>query len=136
MHAYSLHVSFLGLFPILMSSNEALKKEAIARLEDGGLFAFGVSERTHGSDLLANEFTVTPQGQAGWLADGTKYYIGNANAASIISVLAKKGDVAPNSPARRSPLVFFALRPGQAPALRKRAQDPHPGHPDGLRGRV
>ena len=27
-HAYSLHVSFLGLFPILMSSNEALKQEA------------------------------------------------------------------------------------------------------------
>ena len=32
-HAYSLHVSFLGLFPILMSTNEPLKREAIARLE-------------------------------------------------------------------------------------------------------
>ena len=50
-HAYSLHVSFLGLFPILMSANEALKLEAIARLEGGGLFAFGVSERAHGADL-------------------------------------------------------------------------------------
>src|SRR5213080_733869 len=51
-HAYSLHVSFLGLFPILMSANEQLKREAVARLEGGGLFAFGVSEQSHGSDLL------------------------------------------------------------------------------------
>ena len=51
-HAYSLHVSFLGLFPILKSSNEPLKKEAIARLEGGGLFAFAVSEKDHGSDTV------------------------------------------------------------------------------------
>jgi acyl-CoA dehydrogenase len=41
-HAYSLHVSFLALFPILMSVNELLKKEAVAKLEGGGLFAFGL----------------------------------------------------------------------------------------------
>jgi acyl-CoA dehydrogenase len=116
-HAYSLHVSFLGLFPILMSSNEPLKKEAIAKLEDGGLFAFGVSERAHGSDLFANELTVQQAGPAGWLAHGAKYYIGNANAAGIISVLAKKGDVASAAMAKRSPFVFFALRPRDAPAL-------------------
>src|SRR5947207_15066106 len=67
-HAYSLHVSFLGLFPILMSANEPLKQEAIAKLEGGGLFAFGVSEQAHGSDLAANEFTVTPASPAGWRA--------------------------------------------------------------------
>lgn len=111
-HAYSLHVSFLGLFPILMSSNEALKREAVARLESGGLFAFGVSERDHGADLLANEFTVrdTP---AGRIADGAKCYIGNANAAGIISVLGKKGGTS-----RRSPLVLFAMRRQDPPGLR------------------
>ena len=113
-HAYSLHVTFLGLFPILMSSNESLKKEAIARLEGGGLFAFGVSEKAHGSDLLANEFTITATEPDGWRADGRKYYIGNANAACLISVLAKKGGAS----SKRSPLVFFALRPGETPALR------------------
>ena len=117
-HAYSLHVSFLGLFPILMSSNEPLKQEAVARLEGGGLFAFGVSERAHGSDLLANEFTVTQAGQAGWLAHGAKYYIGNANAADLISVLGKRGGAGSAGPTKRSPLVFFVIRPGQAPALR------------------
>ena len=57
-HAYSLQVTGLGLFAILMGSNEALKREAVAKLEAGGLFAFAVSERAHGSDLMANEFAV------------------------------------------------------------------------------
>lgn len=115
-HAYSLHVSFLGLFPILMSANEPLKREAIARLEDGGLFAFAVSERAHGSDLLANEFTVTPACAGGWRADGAKYYIGNANAAGLISILAKTADPERAGPTRRSAFVFFALRPAESPA--------------------
>jgi acyl-CoA dehydrogenase len=117
-HAYSLHVSFLGLFPILMSSNEPLKQEAVAKLEGGGLFAFAVSERAHGSDLFANEFTVKPAAPAGLLADGAKYYIGNANAACLMSVLAKKGDAESAGTTKRSPFVLFALRPREAPAFR------------------
>jgi acyl-CoA dehydrogenase len=116
-HAYSFQVSFLGLFPILMGANEALKKEAIAKLEAGGLFAFGVSERTHGSDLLANEFALRPGNPDGWVADGAKCYIGNANAASIISVMARECDAAEAAPGKRSPLVFFALRPGESPGF-------------------
>lgn len=127
-HAYSLHVSFLGLFPILMSSNEPLKKEAVAKLEDGGLLAFAVSERSHGSDLLANEFTVqaagpaVPGSTAGLRADGSKYYIGNVNAACLVAVLAKKGDLSgaiagPAVSTKRAPFVFVALRPKEAPAF-------------------
>jgi acyl-CoA dehydrogenase len=110
-HGYSFQVSFLGLFPILMGTNEALKAEAVAALEAGGLFAFAVSERAHGSDLLANEFAV----RAG-VASGSKCYIGNANAASIISVLAR--EVEGDAPiGKRAPLVFFALRPGRSPGF-------------------
>jgi len=116
-HAYSLHVSFLGLCPILMSSNEALKEEAVAKLEAGGLFAFAVSERAHGSDLFANEFTVTRAGPAGWRAEGAKYYIGNANAACMISILAKQGDSESAGTTKRSPFVFFVLRPRETPAF-------------------
>jgi acyl-CoA dehydrogenase len=115
-HTYSLHVSFLGLFPILMGSNELLKKEAVAKLEGGGLFAFGVSERAHGSDLFANEFTVTSTDSAAWIADGAKCYIGNANAACIISVLAKKGTQS-KGPSKRAPFLFFALRPQETQAF-------------------
>lgn len=113
--AYSLHVTFLGLFPILMSDNEALKREAIARLEAGGLFAFGVSEREHGSDLLSTSFRVAEAAPGEWIADGSKYYIGNANAAAMISILAKvEGGSAAG---RRAPFVFFVLRPAETRAL-------------------
>ncbi len=117
-HAYSLHVSFLGLFPILMSDNDRLKQEAIERLEAGGLFAFAVSEREHGSDLLANEFVLSQSPNTdGWRANGAKYYIGNANAAGMVSVLAKKSHDGA-LPSRRSGFAFFALRPDSSPAYR------------------
>jgi len=116
-HAYSLHVSFLGLFPILISGNEPLKRDAIARLEAGGLFAFGVSEREHGSDLLSTEFALRSDGPAGFKASGSKYYIGNANAAVMVSVLGKEVGPTDNGPSRRSPFVFFALRLQETPAI-------------------
>jgi acyl-CoA dehydrogenase len=116
-HGYSLHVSFLGLFPILLGGNEPLKREAIARLEAGGLFAFAVSERTHGSDLLANEFTIRPDGSGGFVAAGDKHYIGNVNAADLVSVLARKVDPAAAESGRRAPRAFVALRPRETPAF-------------------
>ena len=113
-HAYSLHVSFLGLFPILLSDNEPLKKEAVALLEKGGLLAFAVSEQAHGADLFANEFTLTATDAGGYIATGRKYYIGNAQAAGLIAVLAKKVEA---NHSRKAPFVFFALRPTPAQPL-------------------
>src|SRR5438067_2344839 len=80
-HGYSLQVTFLGLFAILMGSNSELKAEAVAALEGGGLLAFGVSEKGHGSDLFGNEFTVRQIADGRLVASGTKYYIGNCNCA-------------------------------------------------------
>ncbi len=117
-HGYSLQVSFLGLFPILIGSNEDLKQEAVARLEGGGLFAFAVSERAHGSDLMANEFAVRSGDSTCVLASGTKCYIGNANAACIISVLARDHTANPDASGKRAPFVFFALRPHESPGFK------------------
>lgn len=117
-HGYSLQVSFLGLFPILMGDNAALKREAIAALEAGELFAFGVSEKEHGSDLFGNEFTVTETSAGGLIANGAKYYIGNSNCAAMISILARKIDQPVNGRTKRAPFVLFALRPKQCAALR------------------
>lgn len=119
-HAYSLHVTFLGLFPILRSANEVLKREAVAMLEAGGIFAFGVSERDHGADLLGNEFTVNDAAQGQLLAWGSKYYIGNAHAAAMISVLAKRAHGRHGGTSRRAPLMFFAVRPEVNGAVRAR----------------
>jgi acyl-CoA dehydrogenase len=113
-HGYSLQVTLLGLFAMLMGSNEALKREAVAALEEGAVFAFGVSEKDHGSDLLASEFTVVRKGPGRFIANGSKYYIGNANCATIISVLARKAEDRPANRARRATPVLFALRPAQS----------------------
>ena len=114
-HAYSMQVSFLGLFSILMGDNENLKREAVRTLESGGLFALGVSEKDHGSDLLGNEFTVRSVGADALVANGTKYYIGNANCASIVSILAHKSTTRTDgTPVRRAPFVLFALRPSES----------------------
>jgi acyl-CoA dehydrogenase len=113
-HGYSLQVTFLGLFAILMGSNEPLKREAVAALEKGALYAFAASEKNHGSDLLANEFEVANIGPGRLIARGSKYYIGNANCASIISILARKTDDRPMNHSRRAVPVLFALRPRQS----------------------
>ena len=116
-HAYSLHVTFLGVFPFLMSQNEELSRKAVAKLEEGKLFAFGISENAHGADLLANESVVFPAANGGGLASGSKYYIGNANCASVITVLAKEVESVDSDRTRRAPFVLFALRPGESPAF-------------------
>ena len=114
-HGYSLQVSFLGLHSILMGTNDQLKREGVAALEAGGLLAFGVSEKEHGSDLLGNQFTVEEISPGRFVANGAKYYIGNANAASMISMLAgmKTGH------GKRKPPVLFVLRPGQSKGISK-----------------
>ena len=125
-HGYSLQVSFLGLFSILMGSNEELKQQAIATLEAGGLFALGVSEKDHGSDLLSNEFAVTElaspnAGGASFIASGRKCYIGNSNCASIVSILARKiepGESRSAARQRRAPFALIALRPAKSPGYR------------------
>jgi acyl-CoA dehydrogenase len=117
-HGYSAQVTFLGLWSILTGDNIALKHEAIAALERGELLAFAVSERAHGSDLLGNEFVLAAADSGGFVANGSKYYIGNANVAAIISVLARQEDSTTTGRARRSPAVLFALRPAQSKSYR------------------
>ncbi|MCP4427671.1 MAG: acyl-CoA dehydrogenase, partial [Chloroflexi bacterium] len=56
------------------------------------VFAFGLSEKEHGADLYSSEMTLTPTGDGTYRADGSKYYIGNANEAALVSTFAKMAD--------------------------------------------
>ncbi|MBW2508311.1 MAG: acyl-CoA dehydrogenase [Deltaproteobacteria bacterium] len=89
---YTWQVSVLGLGPIWMSSNEALKQKTAQLLEDGAIFAFGLSEKAHGADLYSTEMAFTPAGDGGYRANGRKYYIGNGNEAAIVSTFGKFTD--------------------------------------------
>ena len=89
---YCFQVTILGLGPIWMSGNETAKKKAAALLKDGAIFAFGLSERTHGADIYSTETSLFPDEKGGWLARGEKYYIGNGNEAEMVSTLGKVRD--------------------------------------------
>lgn len=89
---YVWQVSVLGLGPIWMSDNEALKKKAAELLDDGAIFAFGLSEKEHGADLYSTAMSLTVTGEGEYVANGSKYYIGNANKAAMVSTFGKIAD--------------------------------------------
>lgn len=88
-HWYTWQVSILGLGPLWMSPNTDMKKKTAQMLADGHIFAFGLSEKTHGADLYASDMALTPLGDGHYVADGGKYYIGNANKAGMVSTFGK-----------------------------------------------
>jgi acyl-CoA dehydrogenase len=104
---YTWQVTVLGLGPIWMSRNEDVKRRAARLLEDGGIFAFGLSERQHGADIYSTEMTLTPVGEGRYVANGRKYYIGNGNAAAIVSTFGKLGGRGTGA----GDYVFFAVDP-------------------------
>jgi len=102
-HWYTWQVSILGLGPIFMGNNDAVKKKTAQLLKDGGIFAFGLSERTHGADLYSSDMSLTPLGDGKYVADGGKYYIGNANEAALVSTFGKNSET--------EEYVFFVADP-------------------------
>lgn len=91
-HWYTWQVSILGLGPIWMSKNEAVKKRAAKLVKEGGIFAFGLSEKEHGADIYSSDMILTRQEDGTYLANGSKYYIGNGNKAALVSTFGKLAD--------------------------------------------
>jgi len=89
LHQYTLQVSVLGVGPIWISKNEDQKRELAQLLKEGHAFAFGMSERDHGADLYSNEANIMPMGDGKYIANGSKYYIGNSSRAPKISIMGK-----------------------------------------------
>jgi acyl-CoA dehydrogenase len=88
---YTWQVSILGLGPIWQSDNEAARRRAAELLDEGSIFAFGLSEQAHGADIYSTDMVLTPAAdpEDGWVANGAKYYIGNGNEAGMISVFGR-----------------------------------------------
>ncbi len=102
---YTWQVTILGLGPIFQSDNEAARARAARLLEEGRIFAFGLSERAHGADIYSTDMVLTPNpsGDGGYSASGGKYYIGNGNEAAMVSVFGRvEGIEGPDG------YVFFA----------------------------
>ncbi|OQY44755.1 MAG: acyl-CoA dehydrogenase [Desulfobacteraceae bacterium 4572_87] len=89
---YAWQVTILGLGPIWMGKNEAVKHKTARLLKEGAIFAFGLSEKAHGADLYSSEMFLTDLGGGRYVADGGKYYIGNGNDAALVSTFAKDSE--------------------------------------------
>ena len=86
---YTWQVSILGLGPLYMTKNKKLKERTAKLLDDGGIFAFGLSEKEHGADIYSTSMQLKNVGNGKYLANGKKYYIGNGNKAALVSIFAK-----------------------------------------------
>jgi acyl-CoA dehydrogenase len=100
---YTWQVSMLGLGPIWMGNNEEVKHKTAELLKAGGVFAFGLSEKEHGADIYSSDMMLYPQPDGTYLANGDKYYIGNANEAALVSTFGKIAD--------SGDYVFFVVDP-------------------------
>ncbi|WP_433269340.1 acyl-CoA dehydrogenase [Actinosynnema sp. CS-041913] len=101
---YTWQVTVLGLGPIWMSGNALARKRAADLLDDGAVFAFGLSEKEHGADVYSTDMILTPTDDGGFTASGGKYYIGNGNVAGMVSVFGRRADIeGPDG------YVFFAV---------------------------
>ncbi|WP_061248156.1 acyl-CoA dehydrogenase family protein [Leptospira alstonii] len=101
---YTWQVSMLGLGPIWNSKNEEIKHKTAKLLLDGEIFAFGLSEKEHGADLISSDMSLENKGNGNYVANGRKYYIGNSNKAAIVSTFGKMKDT--------GNYVFFAADSG------------------------
>ena len=96
---YTEQVTILGLGPVWQSENKDAKLRAADDLEAGEVMAFGLSEREHGADVYSTDMVLTPASEEDqavgilYRASGEKYYIGNGNVASLVSVFGRRGDV-------------------------------------------
>lgn len=92
---YAWQVTILGLGPVWQSDNAAARDRAAELLSRGEVFAFGLSEKTHGADIYSTDMLLEPDGEVdgGFRASGSKYYIGNGNAAGLVSVFGRRTDV-------------------------------------------
>jgi acyl-CoA dehydrogenase len=102
-YQYCYQVSILGLGPIWMGTNEEIKHKTGQLLKQGGIFAFGMSEKKHGADLYSNEMKLFSQEDGTYQGNGSKYYIGNANEAALVSVFGRMADT--------EEFVFFVVDP-------------------------
>ncbi|MFF3850886.1 acyl-CoA dehydrogenase family protein [Streptomyces sp. NPDC002328] len=88
--ATALVITNLAFMPVWIAGTDEQKQRLIADFKHGGGLSWGLSERDHGSDLLANE-TVAEKVDGGYLLTGEKWLIGNATVAGRMAVFARTG---------------------------------------------
>ncbi|MFC4030066.1 acyl-CoA dehydrogenase [Streptomyces polygonati] len=86
--ATALIITNLSFMPAWIAGTDAQRQTMVDAIRHGTRYAWGLSERMHGSDLLNNETAAEPAG-GGYLLTGEKWLIGNGRVADGLTVLAR-----------------------------------------------
>ncbi|WP_371664445.1 acyl-CoA dehydrogenase family protein [Streptomyces sp. NBC_00280] len=81
-------ITSLSFMPAWVAGTDEQKRAMVDAIRRGNRYAWGLSERRHGSDLLANEMTAEKT-DGGYLLTGEKWLIGNGRVADGLSVHAR-----------------------------------------------
>ncbi|MEU3412799.1 acyl-CoA dehydrogenase family protein [Streptomyces sp. NPDC006658] len=81
--------TFLGSVPVWIAGSPEQTRRLAQRVREGHPVCWGLTERDHGSDLLAGELTATGEENGTWRLDGEKWLINNAGRARLGCVLAR-----------------------------------------------
>jgi alkylation response protein AidB-like acyl-CoA dehydrogenase len=80
--------TFLGSVCYWLAGSPDQQSRAAKDVINGSVYAWGLTERSHGSDLLAGELTATQQDN-GWVLEGEKWLINNASRGQVMCLLAR-----------------------------------------------
>lgn len=81
-------ITSLSFMPAWIAGTDEQKRALVKAVQHGTRYAWGLSERRHGSDLTANETTAVKT-DGGWLLTGEKWLIGNGRVADGLSIHAR-----------------------------------------------
>ncbi|MDA0167635.1 acyl-CoA dehydrogenase [Solirubrobacter taibaiensis] len=89
--ATAMSITALSFMPIWIAAGDEQRRRFATGLQRGLRLAWGLSERAHGSDILANEM-VAERVDGGYVLSGEKWLIGNATVADVVLVFARTGE--------------------------------------------
>ncbi|MGW6916290.1 acyl-CoA dehydrogenase family protein [Kitasatospora sp. NPDC054939] len=88
--------TFLGAVSVWTGGTAEQAARLGADVRDGAVVSWGLTEREHGSDLMAGDVTAEPVG-GGYRLTGEKWLINNANRGHLVCVLARTGGEGPRA---------------------------------------
>lgn len=81
--------TYLGAVCVWIAGSPEQSARLGADIRAGVPVALGLTERAHGSDLLAGEVEAVPDGSGSWRVTGEKWLINNATRGSVLALLAR-----------------------------------------------
>ncbi|MEO3978988.1 acyl-CoA dehydrogenase family protein [Streptomyces sp. CAU 1734] len=84
--------TYLGGVCVWVAGSPEQARELAADIRAGVPVSLALTERAHGSDLLAGDVRGEPDGSGGWRLTGEKWLINNATRGSLLSVLTRTGE--------------------------------------------